>query len=464
MPGPFKAIAAQILKNKAPSQNELAIAGMLGGVAGSKAGNRLGAYIGDKRMPKELSEGLAAAAEDVALNKRIYPGEDNVYQQIMELAGKQGTVKNKLDRLLIYQSQRDSAEALKGQLGKHMGKYTGKGSFIGGVAGGIGIPMAMSSAHNIKVNALAKKLARGTAAAGAAGLGGYALYKRRKEKTSSIEKEAGAIGYGLKAIGAHLNPANVARSIKAGRQAAAVEAGTTLVNPLRTVPGLVDDVGKPVYEGTVGARMAELRGSEAASKQGLFFKRQPQVDAGMYYHDAGASQYLPVQPGQAFQPNIPMYRPGENGTFVEKFRTTAPTRLPKTLPTPPSAPPVAQGPIPTTTQAPVAVQPVQPTPPQGAVPNATGIANDAAEAAAKDEGGLKKWLDSIAASNPKANEIIKEWGPSILATAGPLVALYGEKAAMQMALRQTMEKAVPYAAGGLAVGAGFGMLSNNNKG
>jgi hypothetical protein len=463
----FTALATRILKKKAPSSNRLAVAGALGGLLGSEAGGALGSRAGARRVPTELGEKLKNVATRDKELLSAFPGEGSTYEKIQAATD---PLEDKLDFTLTALTSAEEKALRTGQLAKHLGKYQKGGSIAGGLIGGLAAPSALNALHQARVQRLAKKLAVGTAGVGATGgLAGLLAYRHK-------QKQAGAITRGLKAIGARLNPFNVAGSVRAGAANKAIAAGTQLMNPPTAITGLskaapmagaADDVARQsgqIYEGSVGSRLADIDGTELTSPQGIFNKRAPVVNTGSHYFDAGANSYFPVQPRQPFRPNQPLYKAGPDGTFNEYMRIDRPVRLPNSIPTAPrgvapTAPPVplASAPAPATPLPPSAA-----TPPAGAVAGATGLAGDAAEAAAQG-GSLKPWLDSIAGANPQAAKFISEWGPTITATAAPLVALWGEKQAVRVALQKTMEQAVPYAAGGLAVGAGFGMLSNRNE-
>jgi len=82
-------------------------------------------------------------------------------------------------------------------------------------------------------------------------------------------------------------------------------------------------------------------------------------------------------------------------------------------------------------------------------------------------GVVDKYLGEVAASleksNPTMYAFLKDNGAAISLAAAPLVAMYGTKVGTNMAIKATLEKAAPWAAGGLAAGAGFGMLSRGGK-
>ena len=103
---------------------------------------------------------------------------------------------------------------------------------------------------------------------------------------------------------------------------------------------------------------------------------------------------------------------------------------------------------------------------------AEGAANTAPEAAAA--GGIPTTVEgaqstvgkyitdmseAFKTSNPQIHAFLKDNGPAIAIAAAPFIAMYGTKVGTNMAIKATLEKAAPWAAGGLAAGAGFGMLS-----
>jgi hypothetical protein len=67
--------------------------------------------------------------------------------------------------------------------------------------------------------------------------------------------------------------------------------------------------------------------------------------------------------------------------------------------------------------------------------------------------------NSFKETNPKLYQTLTDYGPAISAIAAPLVGMYGAKQATNIAIQQALTKAAPWAAGGLAAGAGFGLLS-----
>lgn len=493
---PFTTIAKKI--HGQPSFESLSSGATLGAMAGSFLGNKLQNHAARKAFAKKFGGKSTSVEELRELSKKQWGDANPITGAYME-ALRAKNPEDKMDAIESLMSEMHLREA-EGQLGRLLentrdskGYISRSGMLLGGAIGAAA-PMA---ARSLAVKRLAKKLRAGTAIAGAGGgVGALALYKRNKEKKASW------FGPAVRTLSSW-RPSTWLNNLKASRQLA----GKAVTNPLAEVA-----TGSGILEGTSAHRRLTTTSNAVTKERGWFpWTKQegfaaPTSEVGVA-NAAGETQWSALSPNQVlpthlnnapvqmrsfnastgqYMPPVDLRRPIQipaNYTArpaqatvipsVQQRQAAAAAAPPPVAPpaaTPPApAPPVgkvrrtkkgAQPVVPPTAQ-PAAPQSAPPTqPPAPAVP--TSPADLAAKAAntAEDASWVKKITDSL--PDGPAKDFAVKHGATIAMIMAPLVAHMGERAAFNVAMKQTMEKAAPWAAGGLAAGAGFGMLSNRS--
>ena len=352
MAGPFRAIAARILRDKHPN------AGMAGAAA-SLLGAPLGALLGQRTVDGLISKRNAASL--VALVKEkpdsflaqhikalgAKSPEEGV-QQILstsDLASKVKEIeKGVKDPLLAAVAANRFAldnSIAKDLLTSTLGKGTGgMASTLGGIAGGAaGARLASAPGnmiHDARVDRLGKNIRNATlATAGAAG-GSALAYKKYKEKKAQLEQEAldkeanllgGAARLARRGVG--LFTGRAFRSAQAMSHNAALAAGGAgLANaPAHVAAGFADAAGNPIYRGTYAAGNAESIGKGLAGRHGFpGFRRAPKLDGTFVQRGQG---YAPVQGGDHLEQGAQVFRRGQGGGFEPHFTVDTPASIPQ---------------------------------------------------------------------------------------------------------------------------------------
>jgi hypothetical protein len=86
-------------------------------------------------------------------------------------------------------------------------------------------------------------------------------------------------------------------------------------------------------------------------------------------------------------------------------------------------------------------------------------AGDAPEIVAA-KGKLQEVADTLSSISPAWAQNVKQYGGVAAMLAIPFIASMGERAAFKIGMHRAMEKALPWAAGGVAGGAALGLMSN----
>lgn len=483
----FDFIAKKLLAGKAPSTKDVAAKALLGASVGKMVGSKVQNRAAAKAFA--LEHGVDAKRVKnlrAAMNKRV--GDDNpisaAYSSFSGATNPDeavGAIRQLMEEMTLRELEMDMSSNMQRALHSKR-KYVVGGTALGALTGGV----APLIRHNMRVKQLSKRLrsgaAAGTAIAGASG-GALALYKKNKEKKASF-------GGWLSRMGTRLTNLNrLPTSFNAARQAG----GTVLAKPIAQVAD-----GAGVYAGSLGEAVGETSGLRGMQNSGLFGQRAPLLGETTRVRVGTTGDFQPLRPNQWLTPNVngaPMQLQQFNpvtGAYMEPINVARPMKVPGHY----TAQEAAQARIPSAQQAAAnaAARPAAaaPTPgaatTTGAVAPATAGATTAAQPAAQtassavtsaqapavppspadlaakaantaeDSSWVKKITDSL--PDGPAKDFAVKHGATIAMIMAPLVAHMGERAAFNVAMKQTMEKAAPWAAGGLAAGAGFGMLSN----
>lgn len=460
MPGPFTALAERILRNKAPSAETNSILGLLGGLAGGKLGGEAALHVG-KRVEPNVAE---------ILNAYHVPKHQHV-DALNHMQGHEGlhgvaslaelrnglAAENSADKRVAQEVATDALvqseinKRLLGAQAGHEGKKHTIGNIIGGTLGAAAPAVIRDTMHQVRINRLSKKLALGTGVAATGAAGGFALYK---QKQAELEKEAMSLNP-FRAIGEGM------ASWKAARQAAGVAKGFVPAagDAMKAVEGMPG-----VMEGTLAHGNAIRAGEKAFKGQGMLGGGMQRPAQEMLHQ--GEVSY--AHPGAVIPQGA---RLGSVGSFTRQggIKPGAQVREMK-----------QQGIVPNTAVDPRAVNPTIQGPMQSPHINAQGIAQPLPGAVShttaagesslynpklspgQNENASKMFNQFKNIVPPNIAEHIKGNWAEYTGLFASLLGVYGEKAAAQMAMKRMAEKAVPWAAGGLAAGAGLGMLSNHN--
>lgn len=407
MAGPFEALAAKLLEKKAPNHVTTALLSAVAGAAGGHAGSELAARIG-KRVAPDVDASLHNNFGMTTAKEQLQAlGE---MQEALSLKEWQKSEQNmRTESVLPELVNAEKARRHLDSQAQHEGTKRAVGGAVGGTLGMLAVPEIRNALHAKRVKALANKLAVGTGIAGAAGAGGVAAYKH---------KQAGALG-------------SVLKGIKSVFTHSATEAATHVVAP--------------------AAEKAVAREAPSLMRAGGLPK-PVEVPSLMQSGGLPGSTPAPVTMHSAPPPVAPppvAELPKPPAAFNEKA--------------PPSAPP------------PPVAQPAAPAPPVQEAPKVEQVAGAPYKsmefsASVSDElrpasEQLEKHIGPLFQSMGFGSETMafarKNW-PAIVAIAAPLIGHFGEQVALKRAIMQATEKAVPYAAGGLAAGAGLAVMGNGN--